>query len=353
MVQTMDEIQHTLLEIITRLKSQLSCYIRTSWMLSAKSVLKMTDFCEIRYFSAAEAKKLGTRVREENTYARHYKGVHFYTQRARELGDHTVIEVFLPGEPKNISDEAEKIASNLEKIAVLASTIALKKEDLQKRLGISSRLRPDFDFVFRPDFYHISSKSRNAPVCNGILIDEKFCNRFFRCGFNVLVDYVRSKSDIATRVNQSIDWLFDSRIEPRLHASIVKSSIALESLLIFSESESLANSLSERAAFILSSDPDKRQQISKIIKNFYDARSGVVHGGQKRIRKLTPALLESVDRLAIMLSLVIAANPALWPNTEALREWCEAQRWGEPSKNIIIPFPDLYLRNAINLSQQG
>ncbi|MGA2489911.1 MAG: hypothetical protein ABSF99_06935 [Anaerolineales bacterium] len=351
----MDELRKPLfdLPIIESEELPLSHYIRTSWMLSAEINLKASEFCEIRRFSAQEADKLAAQVNKRNVFARHSRENNFYVQRARELGDRSVIEIILPGDPKDITNEAEQIASILEKIAVLSSTIALNKDDLQRRLGISSTLRTDFDFVFSPNFYYLRSKSRKAPVCKGIIIDNRFCNRFFHCGFNVLVDYARSNTSIATRVFQSIDWLFDSRIEPRLHASIVKSSIALESLLIFSESESLANSLSERSAFILSSDPDKRQQISKIIKNFYDARSGVVHGGQKRSKKFTPELLESIDRLAIMSCLVIAANSTLWSTTEALREWCENQRWGEPSRDINIPFPDLYLRNAINLSQQG
>ncbi len=349
----MDELQNSFYKIFLAemVKTQLSCYIRTSWMLTAKTDLKISEICAIRYFSALEAKKLGTELRKGNVFARQYRRDNFYVQRARELGDHTVIEVYLPGQPKEICDEAEQIASSLEKIAVLSSTIALNKDGLQKKLGISSRLRTDFDFVFSPDFYFLRSKSRQALVCNGISIDDRFCNRFFHCSFDVLFDYVRSKIDIATRVLQSINWLFDSRTEFRLPASIVKSSIALESLLIFNETESLGNSLSERAAFILSSDPGKRQQISKIIKKFYDARSGIVHGGKRKSKKFTPMLLESVDRLVIMLCLVIAANSKIWPTNEALRDWCEAKRWGEPSGNINIPFPDMYLRNAINLGQ--
>ncbi len=334
-------------------KSQLAHYIRTTSMLSVTAPLNISNFCAIRLFSAAEAKKLGTQVRKQNLFAHQYRGVHFYTQRARELGNHSIIEFYLDGEPKEIIDDAEQIASYLESVVLLSTAFVMKKDDLQRRLGVSSRLGNEFDFIFSLDFYHISSKTRPTPICKGINIDERFRNRFFHCGFTTLVEYLRSKSDIASRVIKSIDWLFDSRIEPRQQASVVKTSTALESLLIFNESESLANSLSERTAFILSSDPNKRQQISRIIKNFYDIRSGVVHGSQKKLKKLTPELLESVDRLALMLCLVIAANSRLWPTTDALREWCETQRWGEPSRNVIVPFPDLYLNNALNLRQIG
>jgi hypothetical protein len=150
----------------------------------------------------------------------------------------------------------------------------------------------------------------------------------------------------------SQEWLFDSRTEPRLSASVIKTAIALESLLIFSESESLAQTLSERGAFILSSDSARRHLISRVIKRFYDARSGVVHGSQKKAKKLTSSLVETVDRLAILLHMIIASNATLWPSTCALREWCEQERWGEPSGKVIRPFPDLYLRNTLQMGQE-
>ena len=205
--------------------------------------------------------------------------------------------------------------------------------------------------MISPGYRFLRSRARPAPVAQGVLIDERFCKRFSRCSFNTLPDYMQSRTDIAKRVSRSLDWLFDSRTEPRLEAAVVKTSIALESLLIFSESESLAQSLSERAAFVLSSNPDRRHLISRTLKRFYEARSGVVHGSQKKAKKLTPALLETVDRLAILLCLIIAANSRLWYSADALREWCEGQRWGDPSKEVQIPFPGSYLRNAIALSQ--
>jgi hypothetical protein len=117
--------------------------------------------------------------------------------------------------------------------------------------------------------------------------------------------------------------------------------------LIFTESESLAQSLSERAAFILSANPARRKLISKILKRFYEVRSGVVHGSQKKAKKLTPTLLETVDRIMLLLTLVISANSKVWMDTDGLREWCETQRWGEPSIEIIVPFPDTYLKNVL------
>lgn len=316
------------------------------------TVLQFADFSKIRFFSIEEATKLAEQVRKRNVFARHSWENSFYIQRVEGLANHTIIEVFRPGDPQSMSKEAEEIATIIEKVVMLSSTIFLDKSSLQRKLGISTNPRTETNFVLSADFRFISSRARPEPSAHGLLIDEKFCKRFERCGFENLVAYSQINNDVADRVKSSLDWLFDSRIEPRLPASVVKTSIALESLLIFSESESLAQSLSERAAFILSSNPTRRHQISRILKRFYDARSGVVHGSQKKAKKLTPKLLETVDRLVILLCLVIAANKDLWSATEILRTWCENQRWGEPSNEVRIPFPDLYLKNLLTIGQK-
>ena len=330
-----------------------SRYIRTAWMLSAHTALKFSDGSEIRLLTEDEADLLAEQLQKRKVFARHSWENSFYVQRARALAGHTVIEVFRPGDPNEMAEEAEQIARTLERITVVSSTLALSKNQMQSKLGISAGSQTEIDLIVGPMFRLLRSRKRPAPVVQGIAVDKQFSARFSRCGFFGLVDYVQSRANMTSRVLRSVNWLFDSRIEPRLEASVVKTSIALESLLIFSESESLAQSLSERAAFILSSDPSRRQQISRTIKTFYDARSGIVHGSQKKAKRLTPSLLEAVDRLVVLLYLILASNADLWPSAEALRGWCETQRWGEPSSAVKIPFPEAYLRNAIRLSQKG
>lgn len=324
-----------------------SRYIRTSWMFSAQRILKYSGFSKICFFSNDEANELAETLRKRNVFARHSRENNFYVQRAKGLSNQTIIEVFLQGDPKSICDEAERIADVLERVTILSSTIALRKEGLLRKLGIGLKNRTEINLILSSDYRFLQSHTHPAPNVQGIVIDDNFCKRFTRCGFATLADYVFSNFELSNRVARSVQWLFDSRIEPRLPASIVKTSIALESLLIFSESESLAQALSERAAFILSSDPSRRKNISRILKRFYEVRSGVVHGNQKKAKKLTPSLLETVDRLTILLCLVIASNSKLWQKTEDLQEWCETQRWGEPSSEVNIPFSDVYLRNAL------
>jgi hypothetical protein len=160
------------------------------------------------------------------------------------------------------------MADLTEKLAILSSSLMMRREMFHRLLAISLHRRSVFDITIERAFYRIRSKSKPEPSIRGITIDEKFCRRFERCGFPYLSLLCTSDNDIANRVISTINWLFESRHEPVLSASIVKTSIALESLLISNESEPLAKSLSERTAFILSSDPDIRYKVSQVVKRF-------------------------------------------------------------------------------------
>ena len=313
--------------------------------------MKLSDFSQIRHFSESEALQLAWSIQKRNVFARHSYENNFYYQRAKELSDKTIIEIFQPGNPDDISNEAEFAADLLEKLAILSTSLALPKQRLLRSLGIGSRPKSEIEFIVGPQFYFLRSKARPVSSGHGIDIDQKFCNRFSKTGFPGLYDYCLGSNDISKRVSASLDWLFESRKEPRLSAAVVKTSIALESLLIFSESESLARSLSERVAFILSNVPDIRQEISKVIKQFYNVRSGIVHGSKKKLRKLNDSLLEGVDRLTVLLYLTISANLEIWSSVEELRKWCEMERWSHPS-TITTPYSQTYLRNALRLSQK-
>lgn len=329
-----------------------SHYIRTTWMLSAKSMLMLSNGnIRIRFFSKEEAQTLHARVNARKTFARHSWENDFYLQRINELADITIIEIICTGNPNDIIVEAQKTANLVEKLVILSSNLAMYKKDFQRMLAITSHRRSTFDFTIGPKYSYLKSKLNSEPKIQGIIVDDTLCNRFERCGFPQLVTLCTSNHDIANRIIQTIDWLFESRQEPLLPASVVKTSIALESLLISNESEPLAKSLSERAAFILSSDPDIRYEISKNVKKFYNARSRVVHGGRRKSNKLTPDLIEGMDRLVVLLCLTMASNPDVWDSMKSITDWCESQRWATSNTEICVPFPTLYLKNAIKLMQ--
>ncbi len=331
---------------------QPSRYIRITWMISSEAALRFPDSSNVRFFGVNEAESLAREVRRQNASARLWSESNFYLRRINELSDHSVIEVFRPGSLQSTGDEGARVSDLIEKLVILSSTLVLSKAELQKKLGISPRPQTEIDFVLGPAFRGLSSRSRTVPNVQGVKVDEQFCRRFSKCGFFDLYKYSLSEGKLQQKVRTSMDWLYESRRESSIHASVVKTAIALESLLIFTESESLAGSLSERMAFILSSLPETRKQISATIKRFYNARSRVVHGSRRQLADLSPLLVEAVDRFMILLYLTVAANGELWSSPDELRNWCEMQRWGTPSTNLKIPYSPSYLKHAMALAQK-
>ena len=330
-----------------------SRYMRTTWVLSAQTELKLSESITIRFFDQDEAKLLAESVRKRNVFARHSRENDFYLKRLEELSDRTIIEVSLPGDAQHVVEMVEGavgLVDLVEKVALLSTTLATSKGELQRNLGISAKRRSELDFAYDPQLKILRSRATRTPAVRGIQVDSRFCSRLMGCGFHRLIERQPPKNTLAKRVHTCLDWLYESRLEPRMEASVVKTAVALESLLIFSESESLARSLSERIAFILSPSPDTRRDLSSIVKRFYEARSGIVHGSRKKAKKLTPSLAEAVDRLSMLLCLVIGTNYEVWPSDDSLREWCEDQRWSEHSVEPCIPFNRNYLNNAIALA---
>lgn len=298
-----------------------SRYIRTTGMISAKTTMYLPDNSRIRFFSEEESKDLFELVRKRNVFARHSWENNFYLKHISELSEKTVIEVFRRGDPNQFSDRAEEIAETAEKIIVLSSVLVTNKKRLQHKLGVSLKTVDEVNVTIGNQCRYLKSKTVTIPKAIGIEVDDRFCRRFEKCGFYDLYSYCLGKSVLVGRVKKSLNWLFETRKEPSLYASVVKSAIAFESLLIFSESESLARSLSERTAFILSSSPQDREEISAIVKRFYNARSGIVHGSKGKLKTFTPNLLEAMDRLIVLMYLVIAANSDIWSSTTNLFGW--------------------------------
>ncbi len=326
---------------------QQSRYIRNTWMIAANKSLNFRDNSAVRYFNEVEASKLSEMVRKRNIFARHSYENNFYIKRINELSNRTIIEVFRSGDPQEIREDIEEIANQIEKIVLLSATLVVKKDRFLKKLGIHSKHRSELDIIIGSQIQYISSRLKGAKLPDGISITESFRNRFVKCGFSRLYDYCQVKSDLSKRVISSMDWLFESRREPSMHASVVKTSIALETLLIFAESETLGRSLSERVAYILSSDPDVRKRLGKMVLEFYNARSGIVHGNSRRMAD--KSLIEAIERILVLIYLTISHNSYLWPSVKEFRKWFEIQRWGYPSSHVNRPFPKHYLKNALAL----
>jgi len=262
--------------------------------LHATTALSLPHDTNIRFLSEEEADQLSALVRKRNVFARHSRENDFYLQRIGSLGNRTVIETLRPGDPDDMMLNAQCAAEWAEKTALLSSVLAVDRKTLHRRLGMDVLRQSEMDITIGRAFKYLRSKSRRRRGKQGLELNKTFVNRFNRCGFSGLYSLCIDDAEASSWMQLSLGWIYESRLETYTPAAVVKTAIALESLLIFSESESLARSLSERAAFILSPNPQERERISSIVKRFYEARSGVVHGSRKKSKKLTLNLLEGM-----------------------------------------------------------
>ncbi len=290
-------------------------------------------------------------TRKRNVFARHSWENSFYLKRVGQLQDSTVVEVFRPGSLEQVLPAARDLAELVEKVAVVSSALGLRRQRTHQLVALSRHRRYGFDLAISPGFRYLHSSQRQEPSPRGIPVDETFVRRFNRCGFPALVAASVSEGDIANRLVQGVSWLFESRLETSPHAAVVKTSIALESLLIASDTETLRGPLAERSAFILSDDPARRRRIAKNVKAFYDLRSGIVHGGRRRVPSQLGTLLEGIDRLVILLLLTISGNAGAWTSFDRIVEEVEARKWGGGERIIRRPFPASHLSRAMRLCE--
>lgn len=335
------------------LNPETSRYMRTSWMLDARHTMGITRIpARIKHIDSLEARKLQEAMRKRSVSARHYRENNFYLQRVQEFNGRTVIEVVLPGDPDSISNQAQLIADVLEGVAVLSTVLFASRATLQNRLGITRQRKDVVDFTIGPNFRYLRSSSKREHQSQGVTVDDRFSRRFRRLNLDMLVKEASQSTEVGGRLRQGLDWLLQSRLEPALPSALVKTAIALESLLGGSETEPLSRTLSERAAFLLSQAPDLRASLSGMVRRFYDSRSRVVHGSSKKGRWPSTRLLEAVDRLTFLLAVTIAANASAIGSFEALRQWVEWQRWGQ-KQLITRPFRDGDLKRALTRAANG
>jgi hypothetical protein len=305
----------------------------------------------VRRILASESSALAEQTRKRNAFARHSWENSFYLKRVGQLQDSTVIEVFRSGSLDQVLPAARSLAELVEKVAVISSALGLKRQRTHQLAALSPHRRYGFDLAISPGFKYLHSSQRQEARPRGIPVDDTFVRRFNRCGFPALVAAASSSGDIGRRLEQGVTWLFESRLETSAHAAVVKTAIALETLLIASDTESLRGPLSERAAFILSDEPKRRRRIAKSMKAFYDLRSSIVHGGRRRAPSQPGPLLEGVDRLVILLLLTISHNVAMWATFEHVVEQVEARKWGAGEQPIQRPFPSSHLSRAMGLCE--
>ena len=103
-----------------------SRFIRTTWLLSAVTELKLQVVnASIRRISVSESASLAEYTRKRNVFARHAGENSFYFQRAKQLADKTVVEVFYT---KASLDHARTLSEVIEQVAFLSSVLGLRRD---------------------------------------------------------------------------------------------------------------------------------------------------------------------------------------------------------------------------------
>jgi hypothetical protein len=328
----------------------LSRFVRTTWLLSAAKRLDLPEYLvSLRRVSEAESREMGDQARHRNVFARHSWENSFYIERIAKLARATVVEVFARGPLDEVLSHMRAAAELMERVAVVSAALGMKRKALHNHLAIRGHRRFGFDLAISPGFEFLRSSSREEPKPRGIPVDDTFIRRFGRCGFPKLLTAARESHHLGKRLSASTNWLFESLQEPDPHAAVVKTAIALESLLIVNESESLRGPLSERTAFLLADQAATRHRVARAIKLFYDVRSAIVHGGRRRQVSAPPDLLDGIDRFVVLLLLTLSANRSTWTSVEAAASWVDERKWGSTAEAIVRPFPGSHLTRALRL----
>ncbi len=265
-----------------------------------------------------------------------------------EFGDSTVIEIFGTSPINEFIGIAENVADWIEIICILTFSLANERHKIENILQIKEHKKTLVDLTIGLKYYHLRSKMKKISSPKGLTIDKQFLSRYKKCGFELMENICYLDDKIHKRIVKSLKWLCESRTDPVLESAIVKTAIALESLLIFDENEALAKSLSDRMAILVSNDLHERKKISKHIKEFYAARSGIVHGSKAKSKLISPDILEAVDSLVILACLILVHNFDKWNTEEKLKDSFEEEKFGSPDKTVRVPFSKAYVSRAIN-----
>jgi hypothetical protein len=309
--------------------------------------LQVTQSVSVGLFRPGETRSLAAAIRARDYFAKRRGNEDFYYQRAQELRGATVVEMSIAAPRESVLAVARQKAALVERVVILSAALATNRVALHRALGVrrSGMLDEEFDLVVGPRAEFVRSRKVRLKRGPGLNIDDRLVRRFNRLGFPMLFEVLDSASPFASRLTNGVHWLSESLMDPDLASATVKTSIGLESLLVFSTFEPLAKTLSERSAFLLAEDPMKRRALARVMKRFYDARSQVVHGGARK-KKLTPQLLEAADRVSILIMLALAANATVWGSESGFQDWCEDERWSAPS-DLRRPFGARHLGSII------
>ena len=302
----------------------------------------------LRRVSSAEAVQMAELARARNAYSRHGTDDAFYLERIGRLSGATVIEVFYDGDTDAQLAAVKAKATLFEHLALTCASFGLPRARIHTLLAINEHRRFGFDLAIGDGFAKLRSTARKEALPKGLPATAAFARRFKRMGFEHAFSVAASTHPFAARIQLALNWQSESLQEASPTAAIVKTAIALESLLVANEQESLRGPIAERTAFLLARDPETRKRIARTMKKFYDLRSSLVHGGRKKAVVLPDGTLDGADRIIALLILALTHNVPRLTSFDALTSWVDELKWGAPAASSTVAFPESHLTRALN-----
>jgi hypothetical protein len=122
---------------------------------------------------------------------------------------------------------------------------------------------------------------------------------------------------------RSIHWFADAHIQTEKENKLLSLITCLECFFSERQADKVANSIAEGVAFTLGTNFDERKDLKEKVKDFYDKRSRVSHGGKKAI--LDAELTELIKLVGEILAKMISAKNN-YRTQKDLFDWIEIQR---------------------------
>jgi len=229
-----------------------------------------------------------------------------------------------------------QIGRRYELLIFLTDAFAAKRSQIHRLLGVNSEeYHPSTDLVLpvvgRRWVYQdrFSTRTVRRPTeIQGLPVAKSTQTRFNALGFSTLATLLvrSSRGHTIERAQEALRWLEQSLMEKDASAAIVKTCIGLESLFGFDKSEPLRQSISDRGAFLIARSADDRKVVSKLLRDYYDLRSAIVHGS-KKTAKWTEDNQQQLDRFLLVSAISVASLAPQCPSVDTLRTFFESLKW--------------------------
>ena len=235
--------QHTLFDLPTvgppsdvdlvpgaRRKREGTTYLRTLPYFDARESVRLTDTINVSRISSSEAQRLAKFVRSNHVFSR--IGNHrTYLERAESLAGETVLH--MRAHEVVSADDMRERADLAVRCLLLARTLAGERGGQVRSLTGAGH--GGFDLHISPYEYGVQlrSNSEGRPRTSGLRLGGVDSRRISRLGIGEFYEFLVEGSKLAASASRGLDWLWQSRFERDVRAAAVKTSTALESILVF------------------------------------------------------------------------------------------------------------------------